>query len=88
MPSDAEDEEIVAKTPEVEAASADKKAAEDVAVLVGAENVAAADTEANDVASVEKAHYSHLSKKRRRRKKEKLDGPHAMYAKKLKVRKN
>lgn len=41
----------------------------------------------NDTAPVtHMAHHSHLSKKRRRRKKEKLDGPHAMYAKKLKVR--
>lgn len=34
------------------------------------------------------AHRSHVSKKRRKRKMEKLDGPHAMYAKKLKVRRN
>jgi len=36
-------------------------------------------------AALEKAHHSHI-KKRRRRKKDKLDGPHALYAKKLKVR--
>jgi hypothetical protein len=49
-------------------------------------------TDANDngtapVRSTPVAHHSRVSKKSaRRRKKEKLDGPHAMYAKKLKVR--
>jgi hypothetical protein len=42
----------------------------------------------NDTApvTISVAHHSHVSKKSRKRKKEKLDGPHAMYAKKLKVR--
>lgn len=52
--------------------------------------VAAADANDNGTApatSTPVAHHSHVSKKSaRRRKKEKLDGPHAMYAKKLKVR--
>lgn len=90
MPSDGEDENINRQVEAVDAVE-DLEAANEVAI---AENVAAASAVAstdvtkadnNDTASLEKAHHSHISKKRRRRKKEKLDGPHAMYAKKLKV---
>jgi hypothetical protein len=56
------------------------------------ESSSVAAVDANDTApatTTPMAHHSHVSKKRaRRRKKEELDGPHAMYAKKLKVRKS
>jgi hypothetical protein len=83
MPSDGEDETIIENVEAVEATE-NIEAAEKVAV---AENIAADSTEVSttDDSSPEKAQHSHISKKRRRKKKEKLDGPHAMYAKKLKV---
>lgn len=65
------------------AETADAAAVVDDAAITAAISEETASSDANKV--VEKAHHSHV-KKRRRRKKEKLDGPHAMYAKKLKVR--
>ena len=58
-------------TEAVEAAAADVAAPKEVDVSVVEHDVS--------------AHHSHISRKRRRKKKEKLDGPHSMYAKKLKV---
>lgn len=89
MPSDGEDEAIIQQVEEMEDLGSEKEVSVAENVTTAASSVASTtevihkDNDNNT--QLEKAHHSHVSKKRRRRKKEKLDGPHAMYAKKLKV---
>lgn len=83
MPSDGEDEAIIQQVEEMEDLGSEKEVSVAENVTTAASSVISKDNDGNT--QLEKAHHSHVSKKRRRRKKEKLDGPHAMYAKKLKV---
>lgn len=88
MPSDGEDEAIIQQVEEMEDLNSEKDVSVAGNVTTAASSVASTEVinkDNNDNTQLEKAHHSHVSKKRRRRKKEKLDGPHAMYAKKLKV---
>jgi hypothetical protein len=88
MPSDGEDEAIIHQVEEMQDLGSEKEVSVAENVTAAASSVASTEVihkDHDDNTQLEKAHHSHVSKKRRRRKKEKLDGPHAMYAKKLKV---